>query len=68
MIKSNDEAETGTQDEAAVVNPLFHAAAAAAAVGQDAPNDDNSCTVPIPSRTMVNFEIEAGPEIQAVVS
>lgn len=66
MIKSNDEAETGTQDEAVVVNPLFHAAAAA--VGQDAPNDDNSCTVPIPSRTMVNFEIEAGPEIQAVVS
>lgn len=59
MIR-DDEAETRTHDEAAVMNPLFHAA-----TGQDAPNDDSMA--PIPS-TKVNFEIEAGPEIIAVVS
>jgi hypothetical protein len=56
----DDEADTRTHDEAAVINPLFHAATV-----QDASNDD--IIVPIPS-AKVNFEIEAGPEIKAAVS
>jgi len=59
MIR-DDEAETRTHDDAAVINPLFHAATV-----QDASNDD--IIVPIPN-TKVNFEIEAGPEIKAAVS
>lgn len=59
MIR-DDKVDARTHDEAAVINPLFHAA-----TGQDAPNDDSM--VPIPN-TKVNFEIEAGPEIKAAVS